>query len=369
MKQKINIFIYFTCFLAFVFANKISSSANKIQVDYSDVKYDIRGRDFNADLALRKLLFSATRSNFNFNTRNESASLVTGPSKLNIQGLDLSIATDGRRGIERLDFSIGNLSFDINKCNIQLIDDFEEPRINFFDSRLSMSNISLDLSYFSLDRDIEEFLRDSNVILNKITVNQATGSMKYDESDKLRINLNGFTSLGNFKVDLIGNINERDIEDSQFEKFNIQISNISSDLKKMIKKYEIESGEKLEIKNGVLNIDMKKRLDSMELATDYEEYIWVEIIDNGQVYLTINDSDCLDWSDSYTKSLGGEKAWGDFYPQNGYRGEVIKTFIHCNSRDEVYLVRFRNNGSFENNLHPYFYVPIRYNGVRFLYEE
>ena len=259
MKQKINIFIYFTCFLAFVFADKISSSANKIQVDYSDVKYDIRGRDFNADLALRKLLFSATRSNFN--TRNESAGLVTGPSKLNIQGLDLSITTDGRRGIERLDFSIGNLSFDINKCSIQLIDDFEEPRINFFDSRLSMSNISLDLSYFSLDRDIEQFLRDSNVILNKITVNQATGSMKYDESDKLSINLNGFTSLGNFKVDLIGNINERDIEDSQFEKFNIQISNISSDLKKIIKKYEIESGEKLEIKNGVLNIDIKERLE------------------------------------------------------------------------------------------------------------
>ena len=261
MKQKINIFTYFICLMAFVFADKISSSANKIQVDYNDIKYDIRGRDFNADLALRKLLFSATRSDFNFNTRNESASLVTGPSKLNIQGLDFNVTTEGRRGIERLDFSIGNLSFDINKCNIQLIDNLEQPRINFFDSRLNMSNISLDLSYFTLDRDIEEFLRDSNVRLNKITVNQATGSMKYDESDKLRINLNGFTSLGNFKVDIIGTIDERDFEDSQFEKFNIQISNISSDLKKMIKKYEMESGEKLEIKNGVLNIDVKERLE------------------------------------------------------------------------------------------------------------
>ena len=247
--------------MASIFADKVSSSANKIQIDYNDIKYDLRGRDFNADLALRKLLFSATRSNFNFNTRNETASLSTGPSKLNIQGLDFNLTTEGRRGLERLEFEIGNLSFDINKCNVQLIDDFEEPRINFFDSRLSMSNISLDLSYFSLDRDIEDFLRDSNVSLNKIIINQATGSMKYDESDNLRVNLNGFTSLGNFKVDLIGAINERDIEDSQFEKFNIQISNISSDLKKMIKKYEIESGEKLEIKNGVLNIDIKKRLE------------------------------------------------------------------------------------------------------------
>ena len=271
MKQKINIFACFLCLIASVFADKVSSSANKIQIDYNDIKYNIRGRDFNADMALRKLLFSATRSDFSFNTRNESASLVTGPSKLNIQGLDFNVTAEGRRGIERLDFSIGNLSFDINKCNIQLIDDFEEPRINSFDSRLNMSNISLDLSYFTLDRDIEEFLRDSNVRLNKITINQATGNMKYDESDKLRININGFTSLGNFKVDLIGTINERDFEDSQFEKFNIQISNISSDLKKMIKKYEMESGEKLEIKNGVLNIDVKERLEGSYFNRNYRQ--------------------------------------------------------------------------------------------------
>ena len=257
--------------MAFVFADKISSSANKIQVDYNDVKYDIRGRDFNADIVLRKLLFSATRSDFNFSSRNESASLVTGPSKLNIQGLDFNVTTESRKGIERLDFSIGNLSFDINKCNIQLVDDFEDPKINYFDSRLNMSNISLDLSYFTLDRDIEQFLRDSNVRLNKITINQATGSMKYDESDKLRININGFTSLGNFKAELIGTINDRDIEDSQFEKFNIQISNISSDLKKMIKKYEMESGEKLEIKNGVLNIDVKERLEGLYFNRSYRE--------------------------------------------------------------------------------------------------
>ena len=134
MKPKINIFACFLCLTASIFADKISSSANKIQIDYNDVKYNIRGRDFNADMALRKLLFSATRSDFSFKTRNESANLVTGPSKLNIQGLDFNITAEGRRGIERLDFNIGNLSFDINKCNIQLIDDFEEPRINFFDS-------------------------------------------------------------------------------------------------------------------------------------------------------------------------------------------------------------------------------------------
>ena len=61
MKQKINIFTYFICLMAFVFADKISSSANKIQVDYNDIKYDIRGRDFNADLDLIKLYLNHFR--------------------------------------------------------------------------------------------------------------------------------------------------------------------------------------------------------------------------------------------------------------------------------------------------------------------
>lgn len=80
------------------------------------------------------------------------------------------------------------------------------------------------------------------------------------------------------------------------------------------------------------------------------------ITDAGQLYSTINNGDCIDWSwaSPTVRNLAGEKGWaGSFYPKNGDEGEVVFEGKHCNSGIKLYVLKI---GSY--------YAVMGENGVR-----
>lgn len=75
----------------------------------------------------------------------------------------------------------------------------------------------------------------------------------------------------------------------------------------------------------------------------------------GALYSTINRGDCLTWPDEEIQALGGQNAWGGYYPKNGDQGVVVWTTTHCSSKLKVYLLRIGEH-----------YVPIGEPGVELL---
>lgn len=55
------------------------------------------------------------------------------------------------------------------------------------------------------------------------------------------------------------------------------------------------------------------------------------IVDAGDIYPSINTTDCLAWPSAEVKRRGGEDAWGGYYPRNGDVGTLIGTARHCDS--------------------------------------
>ncbi len=55
------------------------------------------------------------------------------------------------------------------------------------------------------------------------------------------------------------------------------------------------------------------------------------IVDEGQMYTTINSSDCLTWPSAEIKARASYDSWGSFVPTNGHVGTVLGTSKHCDS--------------------------------------
>lgn len=64
-----------------------------------------------------------------------------------------------------------------------------------------------------------------------------------------------------------------------------------------------------------------------------------QIVDVGQIYESINTTDCLKWPSSEIKEKAGKNAWGSFYPKKGDTGILIDEIKHCNFDDNIYLLQ------------------------------
>lgn len=62
------------------------------------------------------------------------------------------------------------------------------------------------------------------------------------------------------------------------------------------------------------------------------------ITDAGDVYSTINTSDCLQWPDERTKAAGGASAWGPWHPETGDVGKLIGEARHCGTQRRVMIL-------------------------------
>ena len=64
----------------------------------------------------------------------------------------------------------------------------------------------------------------------------------------------------------------------------------------------------------------------------------VEIVDTGQLYTTINNTDCLKFPSAEMKKQAGSGAWGSYYPTAGETGTVVFIGTHCDNSATVILV-------------------------------
>ncbi len=65
----------------------------------------------------------------------------------------------------------------------------------------------------------------------------------------------------------------------------------------------------------------------------------VRIVDAGEVYTTINTTECLQWPDTDTKTLSGSNSWAGWSPKTGDVGVVVWKSTHCTGGNVVLVVR------------------------------
>lgn len=70
----------------------------------------------------------------------------------------------------------------------------------------------------------------------------------------------------------------------------------------------------------------------------YPPHRWARIVQAGQLYSTINETDALDWPNPLLKERGGRRGWNSFYPHNGNEGRVIGQSTHRGSGVMVYFL-------------------------------
>lgn len=63
------------------------------------------------------------------------------------------------------------------------------------------------------------------------------------------------------------------------------------------------------------------------------------IIDAGDVYPTINTTDCLAWPTTSMKLKGGSGGWGQYAPAAGDVGQVVGVTRHCSQEIDVALLQ------------------------------
>ena len=249
---------FFLIFITFIFSEDFSYKIGKVKLDYNNIEFTFNDRSTSANFNVKKLLLSTSDTDFFIDNKGNNAILHVGPSKLSIQGLTFNFFNNYSQ--EQVQFNLGNLNFDVYECDFDVIRG-REPRINIFNSKFSLNNIHLDLSNFKLEGEIESFFRRIGTRIDQLTINRATVSVSYNRTNKLKINLNGSTNLGNIKIDILGTINQQYPEHSSFQVFDIKITNLSDDLKRIIRTYELETGNRIPFKNGNITLDLKNQFN------------------------------------------------------------------------------------------------------------
>tara|TARA_B100000676_G_C17974803_1_gene785482 strand:- start:68 stop:877 length:810 start_codon:yes stop_codon:yes gene_type:complete len=249
---------YSLLFITFIFTEDFSYKIGKIKLDYNNVEFTFNDRSTTANFNLKKLLLSTSDTDFFIDNKGDNAILHIGPSKLSIQGLVFSFFNHYSQN--NFEFNLGNLNFDIYECDFDVIKG-REPRINLFNSKFSLSNITLDLSNFNITGQIEDFFRRMGTRIDKLTINRATVTISYNQTNKLKINLSGSTNLGNIKIDVLGTMNQQYPEYSNFQVFDIKLTNLSDELKRIIRTYEFETGNRIPLQNGNIVLDLKNQFN------------------------------------------------------------------------------------------------------------
>ena len=245
-------------FITFIFTDDFSYKIGKIKLDYNNIEFTFSDKSTTANFNLKKLLLSTSDTDFFIDNKGNNAILHIGPSKLSIQGLNLNFFNNYSQ--DNFEFNLGNLNFDIYECDFDVIKG-REPRINLFNSKFSLSNINLDLSNFNIDGEIGNFFHRMGTRIDKLTINRATVTVSYNRTNKLKINLNGSTNLGNIKIDILGTINQKYPEHSNFQVFDIKLTNLSDELKRIIRTYEFETGNRIPLQNGAIVLDLKNQFN------------------------------------------------------------------------------------------------------------
>jgi len=76
-----------------------------------------------------------------------------------------------------------------------------------------------------------------------------------------------------------------------------------------------------------------------ELSTSgYHAGDVVEITDEGGVYDTINQTDCLAWPNDAMKQQAGSNAWGGYVPAPGETGTVLAVLMHCDGESQLLIL-------------------------------
>ncbi len=103
--------------------------------------------------------------------------------------------------------------------------------------------------------------------------------------------------------------------------------------------------EKIELKERrvtplrvVLNQGSSARVDVKSSTSASTGLSRVRFTDVGQIYSTINTTDCLQWPQDAMKNKAGQNAWGSYYPSNGNEGFVVYETPHCNSASVTVLI-------------------------------
>lgn len=82
------------------------------------------------------------------------------------------------------------------------------------------------------------------------------------------------------------------------------------------------------------------------------------IVNIGQIYPTINLTDCLQWPSPEIKQIAGQNGWKDFEPKVGDKGIIIAKLPHCSNPDTVHILKIKNH-----------YVPIGRLGIKIIKDE
>tara|TARA_Y100000588_G_scaffold99695_1_gene108284 strand:+ start:74 stop:883 length:810 start_codon:yes stop_codon:yes gene_type:complete len=253
------LWLIYTFIFSSLFADEVTFKIGNVKYDYNDLELTYTGREGTATFNVGKFSFSTMDSGFEFNDLNENARLDVGPSKLVLQNLNLSFFENYSRN--NIKFDLGTLRFDITECDFDVIKG-EQPSINSFNAKFSTNNINLDLSEVSnFPPEIEAFLTQIGMPINKITINRANINTSYNNRNLFKFNLDGTTSLANFNIDIEGTINEQYPEKSNYQDFKLTVSNLSKETQAMLAIMQAQSGVIIPMQNGAITFDIKDMLN------------------------------------------------------------------------------------------------------------
>ena len=262
-------FIFILALGTFLFSERGSFSVGNIKYDYNNVEFSFSERDVSMKFDIGKVQFSTSNTGFEFvdDGPYESVSMKIGPSKVLLQNIDYEVTFRdyyNDYSTNNAKFNLGTFRFDLNEFDLDYSDNGpgDIPQINSLNTKLTTNNIVLDLSGVVFDRYTEERLRQLGNIDRELKLNRATISANYS-SNQLKFSVDGMTSLGNIKINVIASINEYNPELSVCQAAMVTISNLSPEVQNLINLIQMENpGMILPMVNGSLSFDLKDKINS-----------------------------------------------------------------------------------------------------------
>jgi len=262
--------IFFILILGtFLFSERASFSVGSIKYDYNNVEFSFSERDESVNVNIGKIQLSTSNSGFEFSDDGPSGSvsIKMGPSKVLLQNIDLDYSFRdyyNDYSTNNTKFSLGTFRFDLNEFEMDYSDSGpgdDIPHINSLKTKLTANNIVLDLSGVRFPGYTEERFRKTNLD-RKFTLNRATISANYS-SNQFKFSVDGMTSLGNIKMNIIASINEYNLERSVCQAAIITISNLSPEVQDLISLIQAENPNIIiPIVNGSISIDLKDKINA-----------------------------------------------------------------------------------------------------------
>ena len=242
-----------------LYSDEVTFKIGNIKYDYNNLEFTYTGREGTATFNVGKLSFSTQNSGFEFNEVNENAKLDVGPSKLILQNLNLDFFENYSRNSVK--FDLGTLKFDIMDCSFDVMRG-DEPSINNFNAKFSTSNVNLDLSnVLNFPPEAQEILNQLGMRIDKLSINRANINTSYNQSNQFKFDLDGSTSLANFKINVQATVNEQYPERSNFQMCKLTVNNLSKEAQAVLGLVQAQTGVIIPMQNGSIVFDVKDMLN------------------------------------------------------------------------------------------------------------